>query len=177
MKDARSLVHAAAAICLAFPLTAAAATSVLFEVHDVADTLPGEDRWQYRYFVSGTFHQFDELSVLFDSGQVSAISAGAAPNSQWTVVTLAQPDAGIPADGIYAAMALVDNPSLTEPFVVDFVRTGGALPGAQRFEVLDASFNLKDAGITIPVPEPASYALLVAGLAMLGARRFLITPR
>ncbi|MCC7082794.1 MAG: PEP-CTERM sorting domain-containing protein [Burkholderiales bacterium] len=176
MRNARPLVHVVAAIGLTFSLSASAAISVVFEVHDVADTRPGEDRWQYQYVVSGAFQQFDELNVFFDAGLASAILPGAAPNGDWTV-SVAQPIAGIPADGIFTADAEVTDPSLAQPFVVDFVRVGSALPGAQAFEVLDENFDVKASGITSPVPEPASYVVLAAGLIVLGARRFIIASR
>ncbi len=176
MRIARSFTHVAAAIGFTFSLSAAAATSVQFEVHDLSDTIAGEDLWQYRYFVAGTFQQFEELDVVFDAALASSIGSGVAPNDDWAV-SVVQPIAGIPADGIFAAQAQIDNPSLSQPFTVDFVRSGSALPGAQSFEVVDANFELKDFGITSPVPEPASYVLLAAGLAVLGVRRLTIAAR
>jgi hypothetical protein len=67
-------------------------------------------------------------------------------------------------------MALVANASLDSPFQVSFVRGGSDTPGAQAFTVFDESFNVIETGLTTPIPEPQSYALLGAGLLLLIAR-------
>ena len=76
-----------------------AATSIASEAIDVADTVPGEDRWQYRYTVtSSAFPQFSSFEVAFDAAKAAIDVAPTAPNADWFVLTV-QPLAGVRADG------------------------------------------------------------------------------
>jgi hypothetical protein len=100
------------------------------------------------------------------------------PNADWDTLAL-QPDPGLPADGLYDALALVNNASLADAFVVDFIWRGTGTPGTQRFEIFDDTFAVIDEGGTIPaggptpIPEPTTLALVLSGAALLwGGKRW-----
>jgi len=154
-----------------FPSMVLAATTITYEAIDLTDTTAGEDRWQYRYTVSGDpFPQSFGFEVAFDAATVASIaSAPAAPSTDWFVSTT-QPMAGVPADGLYSAMALSANASLASPFEVSFIWSGPGNPGAQSFSILDGNFGLIETGTTAPIPEPQVYALMGVGLLVLLGR-------
>ena len=158
--------------------------SISFTATDLPDAVVGEDLWRYSYTVSGSFAAFEGFNLLFTPDLYGQLQDPApAPNSDWSVLILDQPNQGLPADGIYRALALVGNPSLADPFTVDFVWLGGPrTPGDQPFEVFDETFvSVPDrceppSCSTVPpggtqVPLPGTLALLVAGALALAARR------
>jgi hypothetical protein len=157
------------------------ALTIRFETFDLADVTPGEDLREIRYHVTGS-------SVLVNHG--FAIEFGLAlyrnledpppaVNADWDVLVL-QPDPGIPADGIYDALAVTDNPSLADPFVLTFVWLGAEDPGSQPFTVneFDDAGNLLavlEVGVTQPlaqaVPESATFPLIAGGIIALASLR------
>jgi hypothetical protein len=70
--------------------------------------------------------------------------------------------------GIFDAYALTANPSLAGAFSATFVYLGPGSPGAQPFDIFDASANLLETGFTtVPVaviPEPSTVSLSLAPL-------------
>ena len=147
---------------------------------DLADTIPGDDRWEYRYFVSGfTFSADQGFSINFDPAHYADLDdppPAAAPG--WDAITL-QPDPGLSSAGLYDALALVDAPPIAFPFIVSFAWFGGpGEPGPQAFTVntFDASGMLTviAAGTTVPyaapVPEPATLALVALGAGAMAIR-------
>ena len=153
----------------------ARATTITYEATDLADITPGEDLWQYRYLVSGvTFplgSGFDIFFPLANGFLAGDLTNTPSPNADWDTIAL-QPDPGLLDDGRYDALALVNNASLADAFVMDFVWRGTGAPGSQRFEIFDDTFAVIDEGITspaggTPVPEPGTLTLLV-GPGLLG---------
>jgi hypothetical protein len=136
----------------------------------------------YQYFVSGfDFLVNQALDIQF--GQVGPnnlfgqLSNGKAPAGFDLI--LFQPNNPPQAPGDYSALALVNHPSLTGTFSVEFTLTGTGVPGSQVFTIsqfdsngnfvsLLASGNTQLAG-SGAVPEPASFlpcgvALVIAGI-------------
>ena len=146
--------------------TSALATTILSAVADLPDEIAGDDLWQARYRVSGFDFDVDHgFTIEFDRSLYSQLELPAAPLSpDWDILVL-QPDLGLPDDGIYDALALVDGASLGITFVVDFVWLGAGEPGAQPFEIYGPGFVTLEVGITT-VPDPgmplSSGAALVA---------------
>lgn len=135
----------------------------------------------YHYFVSGfDFLVNEALDIQF--GQLGSnnlfgqLSNGVAPAG--FDLLLFQPNNPPQAPGDYSALALVDHPSLTGTFSVDFTLTGTGMPGSQVFSIsqFDSNgnfVNLVASGSTqlvgSGVPEPASFlpcgvALIIGGI-------------
>jgi hypothetical protein len=55
-------------------------------------------------------------------------------------------------------------------FSVGFAHLGAGKPGSQAFEIFADDFSIKGGGITSAVPEPATVALMLAGLVTVGLR-------
>ena len=152
---------------------AASAATVQYEAIDLADVVSGEDLWQYRYQVSGTFEAFGGFNVLFDPASYSQLEdPPPAVNADWALSVI-QPDTGLPADGLYTATALNGTPDLTSPFILNVVWLGVASPGSQAFEVFNATFDIIETGVTSvsAVPLPTAGWLLVMALGGVRRRR------
>jgi hypothetical protein len=153
------------------------AITISYQATDLADTTPGEDLWQYSYSVSGyTFNQDYGFTVLFDYSLYSKLEdPPPSVNADWDPLVL-QPDLGLPADGTYDALALVDNASLANSFTLSFVWLGSGTPGSQPFDVYDPDFQIIEEGRTTSgaaaIPEPATLLLLGSGfIGLLGIRK------
>lgn len=148
---------------------ATAATQIAYALTDVPDAGP-LDVWRYDYFVSGrSFLAGEGFSILFDESRFGPLHEPVPPNGDWDPIVL-QPDPGIPDPGRYDAQALVDAPSLADPFRVFFVWFGPGTPGSQPFEIYDPEFRTLETGETVAVPEPGTGGLAAAGLAGLAAK-------
>lgn len=175
-------------IVLALGLFAATRSSeaspigIQYQATDLADIVSGEDLWQYSYTVSNAAFQADQgFSILFSYALFKNLqSPPPAVNADWDVLTF-DTDASLSSDGIYDALALVNNASLVDPFVLSFVWLGGpgTAPGSQPFTVnqYDAQGNLSiiDSGRTLTggaaaVPEPSSLLLLATGCGAVASR-------
>ena len=170
----RVMLRCVAALALGFS-SAASAVTITYQVTDLPDVVAGEDLWKYSYTVSGSFGAFGGFNILFTPTLYKSLeNPPPAVNGDWLVSTT-EPDAGLPADGLYSATALVSNPSLADPFTVSFVWLGRGNPGAQPFEVFDDTFAVLEIGQTqLPgpaqAPLPGTAALLCLGLLGLRVR-------
>lgn len=161
-----------AALSLSAP---AHAVTIEYQASDLPNAVGDPDLWRYVYRVTATFAAFSGFNVLFDPKLYSQLQdPPPAPNAQWNVLT-APPDATLPADGLYTAIAQQASASLADAFTVDFVWLGAGAPAAQPFEVFDDSFNIIATGQTVApgasaIPEPGSLLLLAGALGLLARR-------
>lgn len=143
--------------------SATQATTIVYSVNAL-----GADMWRYTYTLDNTAGAvaFDEFTVYFDLPNVSALVGFTSP-AGWDSL-IVQPDPNLPDAGFFDALHLagpVAPGSTVAGFSVDFSYATGQTPGAQRFElVTSASSQTVFSGITSVVPEPGSYALMLAGL-------------
>jgi hypothetical protein len=176
----KSLLKASLGLLLICSGSNASATVIRYQAIDLADSVVGQDLWQYRYDVSGlpgSAVGFDVFFNLSEGYQAGDLSDPLAPNGDWTVVLL-QPDPVLPDDGRFYAEIVAVSPVLPNLpdtyFSVNFVWPGTGAPGGQSFAIYDANFDILEAGRTRPfgeaIPEPAVPALLLAGL--FGWQRF-----
>lgn len=130
----------------------------------------GDDVWRYEYTLdtSGAAFDFDAFTVYFDLPGTVEILGFSAPES-WDGLVI-QPDPALPDAGFFDVLSLaglIAADSRISGFSVEFRQAAGSLPGSQRFELLSSdSFEVVYSGVTAPVPEPASAAMLLGGLSV-----------
>ena len=123
--------------------------------------------WQYDYTVNNTTlaSDIEQFSIVFDIDQYTNLSTSLTP-AGWDALVL-QPDADIPDDGIYDALALGSGIGLGEilgGFTVEFEYLGAGIPGAQAFTIVDRNtFATLESGTTV-VPLPGALWLFMSGL-------------
>jgi hypothetical protein len=166
------VVLAIAALLLPFlsAATPATALDIFSEVVDLADPEPGGDLWRYRRdLASPSLKAEHSSSIAIHPGPPASPPA---PGADWDAIVL-QPGPSVPNLGVYDALALVDAPDTTVPFLVDFIWSGEGEPDIEPPLLLHAASlgSLDSAGASVPVPEPNTGLLLALGLAGLGARR------
>src|SRR5262249_20287735 len=101
MKMLRCAAALSFATLFAAPVTA---TTVTYQAIDLADTVPGQDLWQYRYTVTDqTFLANQGFTVYFDPQLYTLLEDPAPPvNGDWDIL-VAQPDAPGMLQGFYDA--------------------------------------------------------------------------
>src|SRR5436190_18069750 len=165
-----------ALLALALPFAAA---ETRYTATNLPDITPGEDFWRYDYrLIDLSFFADQGFSIGFDPSIFLSLRTPPPPvPAQWDVL-LVQPSAAIPSDGLYDALALVDNPPVDGLFSVEFVFGGPGSPGSQPYSLnqFDSSGTLLGvfgSGETIPelasVPEPGTEVLTIAGMCVFGA--------
>ncbi len=137
---------------------------------DIADTTLGQDRWQITYRVGGALSAGHAFNLLFPASGFDDLTLGA-------VSPLLDPALlpGLGSDGQLTLTALVDL-GLADfaDASLSFVRLA---PFAdQPYELFDDAFSVVGQGVisitpAIDVPEPATWALMGLGVAMLGRGR------
>lgn len=150
----------------------AQAVEIASVASNLADPVPGQDRWLYRY-------QLDEFpydagygfTVYFDPDLYADLQETPVSPAQWNAIT-AEPDVNLGDDGLYDAQALLDAPTVAVSFTVSFRWLGAGTPGAQPFEVREPlpSFAVIESGTTV-VPEPAALSLGAGAIAALAGMR------
>ncbi len=118
---------------------------------NLADAVPGQDLWNASFTLSsGVFQANQGFTIYFEPLLSSDISAPLAPiPAGWDVLSI-QPDPLLAAPGFLDGLALINNPSFSQPFSVNFVWHGAVAPGAQRFETykLNGGFAITATGQT-----------------------------
>ena len=150
---------------------AAAALDVRFAAVDLPDTVIGVDAWRYDYTISGALDEATGFTLLYaHDAFANLMLAAPAPMSAFDGA-LAQPDPGLDGAGLFSLTAVrAVGAAESFTFSVRFDRLGAGAPGAQPFQTFAADFSITGTGVTSPVPEPSSYALLLCGTALLLAR-------
>ena len=176
--------HLSLYLCAAFLAAGTlAGASIQFEATQIGTTGGGDRVFQYSYFVDGTFSVNQELDIRFDPALYRDLSnAVAEPGFD---VLLFQPNNPPGSFGDFSALALVNNPSLAQPFRVDVTYLGSGQPGAQPFFINTFNSNGQiigsESGFTTPpsgdavVPEPGTREL--SGVALIVVCAYLLTLR
>lgn len=142
-------------------------------------TALGGNNFRYLYdFTALSLQANQEVDIRFSPTLYSTLTNGVAgPGFSLAVF---QPNNPPGSFGDYSALSLVNNPSLTGPFRVDFAFLGTGTPGPQPFLInqYDSAGNFIstiDSGNTTPppgtVPEPATWMLAVGGLLFAGVAK------
>ncbi|MEO6280376.1 PEP-CTERM sorting domain-containing protein [Roseateles sp.] len=138
----------------------------------VYEWLGGTD-WQVAFTLhaDGTPASVSEFSVYFPEASFSTLTLQAAP-ATWDSLVV-QPDAALASPGYLDGLLPAPAPGLTAGqsqagWLVKFSYLGAGQPGALNFDILDSNFAVVASGQTAVVPEPAQYALLLAGALALG---------
>lgn len=148
------------------------ATRMLYTVESIS----GSD-WRYLYTIDNNtlLQTIDEFTLYFDRTRYANLAVQSSP-SNWDSLVV-QPDNTIPADGYFDSLSLLEGiaPGASlSGFSVMFTYLGSDTPGPQPFDIVDASFNVVDSGVSTPVPEPipepTTAWLIVGGLLMLLGR-------
>ncbi|MEY4764986.1 MAG: hypothetical protein RI907_1659 [Pseudomonadota bacterium] len=143
------------------------AISVQTQATDLPDLALGQDLWRVDYTVKGALAAGDVLNLLFDAqtfGQIKVL--GSSAGSQLDAL-LIQPDAQLQADGELLLTALSGTTANDlGSWRVQVVSLTGQAPAAQRYEWLDADFNVRSTGLTSAVPEPSAAWLALIGAAI-----------
>lgn len=147
----------------------------------------GGNSWRYDYSVGSDDPSSPvyEFTIHFDLGLYSNLRLASAP-SGWDPLAI-QPDANLPADGFYDALALGDPISygdLLSGFSIVFEFLGVGAPGSQRYDIVDPqTFATLSSGLTqrspstMPVPEPGASILLLLALGMCVVSRTVLPRR
>jgi len=158
------------AIFALFPAGRAWSATLGFDV-----TPLGGNVFRYEFFPADLALQANqEIEVQFDPGSFSGLLNGVAGVDYQ--LRLLQPGNPPGASGIYSALALIDNPSLSGPFRVDAIWTRQGSPGALPFSInqFDAAGQLiigtLATGTLGVAPEPGVFLLSLGGLVIMGAR-------
>lgn len=167
---ARAAVLAAgmAAGLAAAPTTWAVApppTVSFVAVHDVGTA------WHYDYTLFGPLGDFESVNLLFDAAKYDNLVVDPGSYDPSVFSPLAFPpflggDGMVTVTNVSGA-ALPPTPGST--LTVSFDWLGAGSPGAQPFQHLDSGFSQVGPDyMTAAVPEPAHWAMLLGGLALLG---------
>ena len=172
-----AMVAALLATLLWTSATPALAAAVTYQA-----TALGGDAWRYDYTVKndGSPASIDEFTIFFELGLYADLAVAASP-AGWDALVV-QPDAGLPADGFFDALALGAGLLSGEEalFSVTFTYSGPGVPGAQSFDVVDPlTFAVIESGRSTAaavVPEPGTTWLLLAAVgALLTCRRYRVS--
>jgi hypothetical protein len=133
---------------------------------------------KYTYYVNGlTLLANQELDIVFDPSRYGTLINGIA-GPQFDLLLL-QPNNPEGAAGHYSALALVNDPSFSGEFSVDFLSSDGADPGPQpyfinQYDANGAFLGAVQSGFTFDAtatPEPSCFVLCGLILAAACIRR------
>lgn len=164
-----TLTSLAAMLLLGMAPAQAGTVRVAAQREDLADNIPGADRWMAHYVVTleSRLTEFYTVSLLFTPQTYSNLQLLPQPRTDLSSLVV-QPDLMLMADGLVqftALEALLTGDTFS--FDVEYVRTG-LTTGVQGFEVLGSEYefigsgNVAEPGIDLPEPD----ALMLASAAM-----------
>ena len=120
---------------------------------DLPNSIVGQDLWQASYSLSSNtpFLTNEGFTVLFDPSLYANLSTPLLPTPPgWDVLSV-QPDVALSAPGFLDGLALINTPTLSQPFNLNFVWKGSVPPTVQPFETysLNGGFHITGSGQTI----------------------------
>jgi len=144
-------------------------TQIWYETTDL-----GSNRWQYTYDVTNISltENIEEFTIWFDYGFYDnlTIITPDPPAGDWDQIVW-QVEPVLQDPGGYDALAKNLNIGIGETvygFSVSFDWLGTGAPGSQFYEIINPiNFQTIDSGYTVPVPEPTTICLCIAGAVML----------
>ncbi len=156
------------------------AATIGYEVTHLSGNL-----WEYQYSVSDlsgiTFLANETtIDINFDQSLYGTLSNGVT-NSDFDLVLLQPPSQPPGAPGQYSAQALIDNPSLTGDFSVEFQYLGTGTPGSQPFTIdnydpttgfLMGTVARGTTSLPDTVPEPSVLLMCCAGFVAIALLRW-----
>ena len=159
----RSQVIATASLLSLFAFQEKAhALSINANLINLADSIAGQDLWNASFTLSsGVFQASEGFTIYFNSVDYANISTPLLPiPAGWDVLSI-QPDPLLSAPGFVDGLALVNTPTLAQPFSVDFVWRGAGEPGPQPFETysLVGGFRTTGSGQTVTVVPEIGFGL------------------
>src|SRR5687768_7485487 len=118
---------------------------ITFEVTDLGVSGSGDPLFRYTYVLDGlTLLKNTEVDIRFDPALYGELSNPVAPPDFDVLILQPNNPPGVPGD--YKPLALIDNPSQSGLFSVDFTFLGPGRPGSQPFFInqYDDQFMLID---------------------------------
>ena len=130
-------------------------------------------QWKYVYHVDGVFSTGEGFILLYDFPKYASLAVTVPLNAtNWFQTTpVTDPSAGGP--GIVNFIANVPISGVGADFQVAFDWTVPGSPGSQAFELRDAIGDFISSSVTsptgagVPVPEPGTMPLVLAGLLLI----------
>lgn len=170
-RTSSALIKAVLAVAM-FVAAPASASTLTYDVQDLADVVPGTDLWRYTYTLSDVTLNADQgLQVFFDYSATSGLGNATPDVSDltWDVLLL-DPDVLLTADGVFDALSLGTHASPLS-FSVDFAWSGSGAPGVQGFALYDLVGDQvvvfeegRTSRATTSIPEPGACLLLAASV-------------
>jgi hypothetical protein len=136
---------------------------ILFSATNIAGST-----WEYSYEVSGTFSMNEAFLIEFDGSLYSTLQDPPPAVPDWTLIVFpTDPSTTPPSPGAFGAIADVNNPTLSNPFTIQFTFLGAGTPGSQPFTIFNSGGDPIESGETSEIPEPWSLSMIGCGLAAL----------
>lgn len=153
----------------------ASAATVAYSVTNTSGNM-----WRYDYEVTNDTlaSHLEEFTIYFDLNLFEDMTVVSSP-AGWDSIAV-QPDAGLPDDGFFDALALgagIGPGEFLGGFSVSFAFLGQGSPGAQRFDILNPiTLAVLESGTTT-VPAPSAGILLATAAMALSMRLRWRRPR
>jgi hypothetical protein len=151
--------------------------SIVGELADLADAIPGQDRWLARYRIDGSFGYPAGYGLSLRIPLLPEIDVLSGPSGHWPGwrPELLLPDPNLPSDGALSVVALSGDPESGAVLEFSFLWQGaGAQPLLPSdFSIHDDQFAVLQTGTVTPgaVPEPGARVMAIVALLTLAAAR------
>ena len=130
-------------------------------------------QWKYIYHVDGVFSAGDGFNLLYDFPKYASLAVTVPLNTTNWFQTTPVTDPSAAGPGIVNFIANVPISGVGGDFEVAFDWTVQGSPGSQTYELFDGntlvakSFQTTPTGAGVPVPEPGTMPLVLAGLLLI----------